>query len=576
MGRARLKWQQAESMASNGRLEEAERTLSEGKNLAESIPQWEEERLLLPNILSSLALVQKRQGKHDRVLNTLKTLMKTIIERRLGKIEHGVTLVNIGTTLFFLGKLDVALSYTLKANKLLEKLANPQDLMEAAQGMEEGYGPLTTAEEKKRLIVNQVPACYNLAILYHHLGFSLESNKCLNAAKSLAISKLGFGNKVTDLVTKNVELRSKDGKPTFLILRFTEPLNKQMNPTKQHEGEILDTEKEGSLSRGRSPHMESEKGSQFEFDDYRQPMTVEEERPIKDQDYYPNQDKLPQLKTNKLRNVQLRSGGVHGGLATRARPQTDTPEWSPSFDSGYPQVRGMPKMAVGRPSSIGEVCGVRVTKLPSIYGKLYSAGDDQSRETFNRGGDIRTFDQRDTPYDILRVHSGQSNNREGSAISSRGGRPVKYDQPNGQRIADHNGRLHTPSFDQRTKLDNSSVGLTNDDRIGKPGTRTQPRNGQSKTVEHAASKRDKNQPLIHLSHFGFNQVNEGKPLSTPSQDDRSTRDEPAMLSRESKPELEDLFEKKYKPSVYSRHEGESSQKKQLDVNRLQITMRYMG
>ena len=581
-GKARIKYHQADTLAANAKLEEAERSLFEARKMAENVPAWEEDFLLIPNILSSLSLVQKRQGRHDRVLNTLKSLLKLIIEKQLSKLDHAVTLANIGTTLLFLGKLDISLTYTLKANKMIERLASPSSMTRAANDGNHEDSFTLNIEEKRRLIMNQVPACYNLAIIYQKLGCTLESNKCLNAAKSLAISKIGFNNKITDLVTKNVELRSKEGKPVFLTQRFVKRNQGQRSTSRGPSNDIVDVEREVEESTLERSRYVPESGGKMNYDNFRNAMTLEDDRPQMVQDRYGFKEKLPRLNQPKLRNQMLRNPLNKVNLPRQyIRPQTDNSDWTPTYDANYPQA-GMPKMASGgRPMSNGDVCGVRVTKLPPIYQRPFGMSPF-SEDKINRVHEGIPFpegierSQREPTYDLLRIHSSKSRIHESGSLNEHQNHINMFGRPQREYHSLEPGQK-TPNFDVFAGNDHSfssirSYPLKNQ----QSGNQSKKKIGQSKTLEYSPNQKSKDQPLIELGHFGFSKpVNEDKMSSLSPYSDaycHSTH----LGEKSSTPKNDSLIEANYRPNIYSSSNHEPSQTRNLNINRLQINMRYLS
>jgi hypothetical protein len=583
VGRAKAKWSAAEALAANGRLEDAERSLLEAKKLMEDHDNDQESNLLvLPNILSSLSIIQKKLNRHERVLTTLKTLLKLILERRLSRLDHAITLANIGTTLFFLGKLDVSLTYTLKANKMLEKIATPGTYIQAAADAEQGYWLNMPLEEKKRLLMSQVPACYNLAIIYHHLGCHLESGRCLNAAKSLAISKIGFNHRVTELVTKHAELKTKEGKPVFLALHFTDRSVSLVGQRDRSRIDLLEPEREVSRTAMMADGNSQGRAPKNDFVAYKFPTS--EDNFGESSGYV--QDKrgqqLPQLKQARLRNPLLRgepqkAPKSFGGV----RPQTDNNEWNSAAGGNYAGV-GMPSVVYSnRPLSIGDAVGVRVNKLPSIHERNYLFGQE-----------ARTHDHRDDAqpnlhepkhgqkqvggYDILRIESSKSNLPERdnfsfqkltldqgslkrSQIISQGQKMNSYsEEPKPRNQDPYTQYMRAPSYE---KASSSLV---------KP---FEPPKLQNTS---AILKKKPQQPMVQLSHFGFNEGELPQNDRSRFKDQLEESPPPSRVFNHGLAPIEEVFSKKYKPTGSIRSPEENGQSKRLDINRLNINMRYLG
>jgi tetratricopeptide (TPR) repeat protein len=583
VSRAKVKWSAAEALAANGKLDEAEKTLLEAKRLVEEQEQEGEiDQVLLPNILSSLSLIQKKLNRHEKVLSTLKTLLKQIIEKRLSKLDHAITLGNIGTTLFFLGKLDVSLTYTLKANKMMERIASPENLAQAASDIEHGYWVTMTLDERKKLLHAQVPACYNLAIIYHHLGCALESGRCLNAAKSLAISKIGFNHKVTDLVTKNAELKSKEGNPVFLTLRFHERSSTLVPANERSRLHLADPDRDpnrapmmaGPKSKGNAPLNE--------FLSYKHPTSDDgnPRMPLYKVDH--ETQKLPLLKQERPRNPILRPGaGPVPKTFQGARPQTDNNDWNPSYNANYPAIGMQRVIFSGRPLSNGETVGVRVTKLPSLHEKAYlMAPESRSYDvetSFTGAAQPRHLSNREPiDYDILRIESSKSNLPERDvSINQKGAFDFgllkkSHLMKSGVKLASVSEEPKPRNYDPYTNLSRNLSQDKHSANFSKPKELTK------SPPNPVPPKKKELQPMLQLSHFGFNE--EEPPAHDRSRFRESHGDSPNQSKHlQSGPALmEEAFSTKYKPGGSMKRAEEVPQSRNLDIGRLQINMRYLG
>lgn len=583
VGRAKAKWSAAEALSANGRLEDAEKNLLEAKKLMEDHDNDPDANsLIFANILSSLSIVQKKLNRHDKVLSTLKTLLKLILERKLSRLDHSITLANIGTTLFFLGKLDVSLTYTLKANKMLEKIAAPGSIAQAAADAEQGYWLSMSLEEKKRLLMSQVPACYNLAIIYHHLGCHLESSRCLNAAKSLAISKIGFNHRITDLVTKQAELKTKDSKPIFLALHFNDhsiSLDSHRIPSRM---KLQEPVREISRTALISDAVSMRQPAKNDFMTYKFPTADDNYGEQSGNLVDKRSQMLPQLKQARLRNPLLRQEPTKNPKSYQgARPQTDNNEWAAGGGGNYggPGVQRL--IYSGRPLTIGETVGVRVTKLPSLHDRPYlfsneARSHDHPGMQQGHGFDQKANQRQEIGYDILRLESSKSNIPDRDQISSKqrglDQGPLKRSQH--QSIGNKNN-----SHSEEPKVRNQdpySLHLRAPSYEKSPHQFTKQVEPPKLANNSGLSKKKQQQPMVQLSHFGFNEE-----FAHPNDKNRfkDSFDESQNHSKDfnqGPAPIEEVFSKKYKPTGSIKSPGDSNQSKQLDINRLQINMRYLG
>ena len=228
--------QRAESLVSQDKLHDALKLLRDADQTIQKAEQTKALVILRANILSSLAVIEKKLAKNEQVLNTLRHLLKLIILNGLGVVEQAVTLINIGTILFHLQKTDLSLSYTMRALKMLQR-SQSATKVEDPPSQTTAHPPNHSSNLKQKL-VNQVLACFNLAVYHSDLGNALEATRSLNSAKSLAIKKFGFKQKVTELVTRNIEAKPKELKPFFLAQKFVQPeemfLEQRLSPKKPH------------------------------------------------------------------------------------------------------------------------------------------------------------------------------------------------------------------------------------------------------------------------------------------------------------------------------------------------------
>ena len=210
---------QAEFCSTEGRLGEAERLLKDSLEQSSTAEQTKQAHLIKANCLSSLAVVQKKMGKYEDVLSTLKSLLKTIISYELGTIEQAIVMVNIGTALFHLKKADRSISYTQKAFKILHRAGSKSSEPRKDDSLINS-SISNPSSDNKQILVNQILAYFNMAVYYNEIGSAIESSRSLNTAKTLAINKFGFKQKITELVTKNIEVNQSEMKPFFLAQKF--------------------------------------------------------------------------------------------------------------------------------------------------------------------------------------------------------------------------------------------------------------------------------------------------------------------------------------------------------------------
>lgn len=587
VGRVKAKYSAAEALAGDGKLEEAERMFLEAKKLAESHEvDPDSSPLLLPNILSSLSLVQKKLGRHEKVLTTLKSLMRLILERKLSRLDHAVTLANIGTTLFFLGKLDVSLTYTLKANKMLERIANAGTIAQVAADPEQAYWLDASPEEKKRLLVSQVPACYNLAIVYHHLGCHLESGRCLNAAKTLAISKIGFNHRITDLVTKHAELKAKDGKPVFLALHFNE---RSLGLGYQHGRSRMDIhqpDREADRSVSLAEHSNRGRLGQREYSGYKFPTIDDKNTRQLGLSEGQNNHHLPSLKQARAKHNVLRTEGAKQPKSFLGmRPQTDNNDWSPAPANNYAAFGMQRVIYSGRPLTIGDAVGVRVTKLPSIHERPYFI-DAEARQ-YGLG--------REPHDDHSYGHEENGHHRQHQAVrqespkmqlheANQQGPPRSYFDQGGLKRSharQPNTKAASLSEEQRPRnVDpyNHLSRVASQEKSSSPSL-SKPRDVGGISLNPALSKKKALQPMLQLSHFGFN---EGE-LPTDDRDRVREYDEDSQPGsrvygqQQRRSPLDDAFSRKFGPNgLVKSPEEAAGQPRRLDIDRLQINMRYLG
>ncbi len=234
--------QRAEALVCQDKLHDALKLLRDADQSIEKAEQTKALVVLRANILSSSAVIEKKLGRNEQVLTTLRHLLRLIISNSLGVIEQAVTLINIGTALFHLKKTDLSLSYTMRALKMLQRSQSAPKTEESS--LKNANSAPTQSANLKQKLVNQVLACFNLAVYHSDLGNSLEATRTLNSAKALAIKKFGFKQKVTELVTRNIEARPKELKPFFLAQKFVQPeemfLDHIVMSKKPHSGKSED------------------------------------------------------------------------------------------------------------------------------------------------------------------------------------------------------------------------------------------------------------------------------------------------------------------------------------------------